>query len=315
MITFIAYLFAVLKNVIYGTTIFFTGELTQSLDVLDLLALRFLLSFAVFYLLKITRIAKIEVGVKDCFGKSPRAAAFKSVLLTALFEPVLYMLFETLGVSMTTGITAGVLLSLSAVTTCIFEVVILKEHCPLLTKILLFVGILGTAYIAINTEGTGGKDSPLGIVMILLTVCAGSLFCVFSRKSSRNFRAMEITYISCMLGAFAFNAVNVVRHLIAGDILHYFDPYFDPANITGFVVLAILSTIVATAMNNFALSKMQGSTMAAFAGISTLVTIVVSVAIGGEELRPFHYIGLSLILVRMVGVSIISIREDRKKCK
>ena len=94
MTTFIAYLFAVLKNVIYGTTIFFTGELTQSLDVLDLLALRFLLSFAVFYLLKITRVARIEVGVKDCFGKSPRAAAFKSVLLTALFEPVVYMLFD-----------------------------------------------------------------------------------------------------------------------------------------------------------------------------------------------------------------------------
>jgi drug/metabolite transporter (DMT)-like permease len=124
---------------------------------------------------------------------------------------------------------------------------------------------------------------------------------------------MEITYVSCMLGAIIFNAVNVVRHLIVGDILHYFDPYFDPANLVGFFVLAILSTIIATCMNNFALSKMQASTMAAFGGISTLVTVVVSVWLGGEVLYPYHFIGFSFILIRMVGVSVIAIRRDRAR--
>ena len=44
----IPYLFAVLKNVIYGSTVFFTGTLSNTVDVLDILSLRFLLSFAVF---------------------------------------------------------------------------------------------------------------------------------------------------------------------------------------------------------------------------------------------------------------------------
>ena len=313
--TVIAYLFAVLKNAVYGTTVFFTSELTQSTDVLDVLALRFLMSAAVFWLLKMTRICKIDVGVKDFFKKGERRSALRVVLLTALFEPVLYMFFETMGVSMSSNITAGVILSLSAVTSCVFEMIFLKETSTTMQKIFLGLGIFGAIYIAVNTDTSTGKDSVLGILFLILTVVSGSLFCVFSRKSSRSFGAMEVTYVSCMLGAVVFNAVNIVRHLFAGDILHYFDPYFNWNNLIGFAFLAILSTIVATGMNNFALGRMQSSTMAAFGGISTFVTIGVGMALGGETLETYHIVGLVFILARMIGVSYIAIKRDRQQLK
>ena len=313
--TVIAYLFAILKNAVYGTTVFFTSELTASTDVLDVLALRFLLSAVVFWLLKMTRVCKIRVGIKDFFHKSERRSALKVVLLTALFEPVLYMFFETMGVSMSSNITAGVILSLSAVTSCIFEMIFLKEDSTLMQKIFLGLGIFGAVYIAINTNTASGKDSVLGILFLVLTVVSGSLFSVFSRKSSRSFGAMEVTYVSCMLGAVVFNTVNVVRHLFAGDILHYFDPYMNVDNLIGFAFLAILSTIVATGMNNFALGRMQSSTMAAFGGISTFVTIGVGMALGGEVLETYHIVGLVFILARMIGVSYIAIKRDRQRLK
>ena len=313
MVFLLAYLFAFLKSVIYGSTIFFTGELTSSVDVLDVLALRFLMSLAVMWILKTTRILNIEIGVKDFFKKNPRSGAIKTILLTALFEPVLYMFFETLGISMTTNITAGVILSLMPITTCIFEIIFLKENSTFLQKILLGLGIFGSVYIAVNTDTQSGKDSVLGIVMLLLTVVSGSMFMTFSRKSSKSFKPMEITYVSCLIGAIAFNAVNIVRHIIAGDIIHYFEPYFSYENLIGFFVLAVISTIIATGMNNFALSKLKSSTVEAFAGVSTLVTVSVGVIFGGEELRYFHTIGLSFILLRMIGISIISIRRDKKE--
>jgi drug/metabolite transporter (DMT)-like permease len=136
---------------------------------------------------------------------------------------------------------------------------------------------------------------------------------VFSRKSSSAFKPMEITYFSCMLGAAAFNGVNIVRHLIKGDILEYFTPYFDLDNMVGFVFLAVISTIVATGMNNFALKYMQVSTMSAFGGLSTMVTIAVGVIFAHEKLYTFHIIGLTLIVIRMVGVSVIAIRKEKNK--
>ena len=124
---FLALIFTFLKNVIYGASVFFTGALTDSVDVLDILALRFLMSFGVFFILKQARILKIQVGIRDIFQATSRHQYIKHLLVAAIFEPVLYMAFETIGISMTTGITAAVILSLAPISSCICEEVVLKE--------------------------------------------------------------------------------------------------------------------------------------------------------------------------------------------
>lgn len=309
----VAYIFAVLKGCIYGSTVFFTGRLTENTDFLDVLALRFLLSFAVMWLLKTARILKIKVGVKDFFVKNERTPFLKNLFLAALFEPVLYMLFETVGISQTTGVTAAVILSLAPVFSVISERIFLRENCTLPHMGFLACGMVGAIYIAVNTSTSDGKNTVFGILCILIALACGSLFATFSRKSSKRFGAMEVTYFSCVLGAFSFNAVNLVRHLVSGDLRHYFDPYFNTENIVGFLFLGVMSTVVATAMNNYALSKVQLSTMAAFGGVSTVVTVLIGVFVNDEKLYFYHAIGFALIFARMVGVSVIMIRRDRKK--
>ena len=309
---FLAIVFLLLKNVVYGSSVFFTSELSASVDVVDILALRFLMSFAVLFVLKQTKVLKINVGIKDVFKNTKYHKHIKNLLAAAIFEPVLYMLFETLGITMTTGITAAVLLSLSPISSCICEEIFLKEKSTRLQKLFLLIGIVGVVYIALNTGSKEGKDTPLGILFIVLAVVCGSLFLAFSRKSSKEFSSFEITYFSCMLGAAVFNLVNVVRHIAKGDITGYFAPYFNLENMIGFVFLAVLSTIVATSMNNYAMSKVQLSTASAFGGVSTFVTVLIGV-VCGEKLYGFHILGFLLILIRMIGVSYISIKNNKKR--
>ncbi len=309
---FLTYLFAILRSAVYGSTVYFTGSLTANVDVLDVLALRFLMSFVVLWLLKVTRLLKISVGIGDVFKRSDRSANMRSLLLAALFEPILYMLFETLGISMSTGITAGVILSLAPISSCICETLILKERTTGWQRVFLLIRVLGVSYIALHTKSSDGKDTVLGILFLLLAVISGSLFGVFSRQSSKAFSSMERTYVTAALGMLAFNGVNVVRHLIAGDILRYFEPYFNVDNLIGFFVLAVMSTIVATAMNNYALAHAQPSVLAAFGGVATLTTVTVSVCTG-EPLMPYHLMGLVMIVVGMIGVGVINIRRERLK--
>lgn len=310
---FFAYLFTILKNVIYGASVFFTSSLSNSTDVLDLLSLRFLMSFTVLFLLKTTGVLKIRVGLRDIFQPTERHAFVKPLLLSALFEPVLYMVLETLGITMTTSITAGVILSLPPVFSTIFEVLILKEHSSNLKKFFLALGIVGVIYIAVNTNSSDGKDTVLGILLLVAAVASGCLYGVFSRKSASHFSPFEVSYVACMMAATVFNGVNVIRHCFKGDLLHYFDPYFNLENMIGFVFLAILSTVIAASMNNFALGRLQVTTVTAFGGISTFVTIAIGCLVGKERLYGFHLVGLALILIRMIGVSWISIRSEQKK--
>lgn len=308
---FFVYILAFLKNAIYGMSVFFVGDLTEKVDFLDVLSLRYLLSFVVLWLFKNLKIFRIEVGIKDFFVKNERTPYLKYILLAAVFEPVLEMLFETLGISMTTGITAAVILSLSPVMSCISEGIFLKERTTLLQKIFLGIGILGVVYIAMNTTESGGKDSFMGIVFLLLAIMSGAMYLTFSRKSTNQFQALEITYVAVCLGALVFNGANVIRHLAVGDIQNYFAPYFGVENMIAFAFLGIVCTIVATGMNNFALKRMQASTMSAFGGVSTFVTVVAGVLLNGEKLYTFHIIGLSLILIRMIGVSYIQIKRSQ----
>ena len=306
------YVLAFLKNVIYGFSVIFTGNLVNSTDVLDVLALRFLLSWIVFEILKQTKILKINVGIKDYLGKTNRSKFIKPLIISALFEPVLYMFFETLGISMSTGVMTGVLLSLIPIACVISESIVLKDKTSVLEKIFLLIGIAGVVYIAVNTGSSDGENSIAGMIFLLLAIVSGALYMVFSRKASGKFNSMEITYFACFLGMLVFNAVNVVRHLVYGDIEKYFAPFMNANNLIGFAYTAVLSTSVATGMNNFALSKIKVSTMSAFSGISTLVTIAAGVFLNGEILYSYHYIGISLIIIRMLGVCYLAYDKDKK---
>ncbi len=308
--TLLSYLLAILKNVIYGSSVFFTADLTSSVDVLDLLALRFLISFFVLWLLKVSRLSNIKVGVLELFSVGARRSAMRSLLLTALFEPILYMLFETLGISMSTGVTTGVILSLAPAFACLFESVILKERSPLSKILFLGCGMVGAVLIALMSGTKSGKNSFLGILFLFLTVISGALFTVFSRKSSKHFLPLEISYAASMLGALVFNAINLVRHLLAGSILTYFAPLLVPENLIGFFFLSVVSTVLATSMNNLALAHIRSSTMSAFTGLSTLVTVLIGVFGYHESLEYYHYIGFSLILFGMVGVAYLSLKKE-----
>ncbi len=177
---------------------------------------------------------------------------------------------------------------------------------------ILALGIIGVIYIAINTDTSDGNDTVFGIICLLLAVVAGPVYLVFARKSTGKFKPLEITYFSCLLGMIVFNAISIVKHLWQGSIADYFDPYFNPENTMGFIALSIVSTIFCTLMNNFSMSKLQASTVSAFSGVSTVVTILIGVFFFNEKLYYFHYIGFVLILVRMIGVSYIAIKKDKK---
>lgn len=297
------------RSIIYGSSVLFTGRLTESVKVLDVLALRFLMSFVVLWVLKTTKILKIKVGIKELLGKGGRKQYVKTIILAAVFESVLYVFFETLGISLTTNIIAGVILAIGPVFSCISENLILREKSSWSKRIFLGIGILGVLYITVNTNTSDGKSSIAGIIFILLAVISWSACSAFSRKASKAFAPIEITYVSSMLGTVVFNLVNVMRHILAGDLSNYFAPYFNVDNMVGFVFLAVFSTIIATFMGNYALKKITVSSNAAFGGISTLVTVILGVVFNNEDIYMYHIIGFALIFIRIIGVVLIDKRS------
>lgn len=300
----------VLKGIIYGLSVLVTASLTDTVDVLDLLSLRYIITFSVLLLLRCCKIIKINVRFRDILKKCTERKNLGILLMAGIFEPVLTIFLETTGLSMTTGVTAGIIIAFSPVFACLFERIFLKEKNTLAQKLFLLLGIAGICYMVINTKSSDGENSILGIVLILASVMSGQMYCVCTRKVSKTYSSFDTSFVMATLGVIVFNGLNLIRHLLKGSITEYFAPLAEPENLVAFIYLAVICSIVATTLGNFAMRKAQLSSLAAFGGISTLVTVFAG-AVLGEPLYHYHFVALALILTRIIGVTIIDVKKRK----
>ena len=271
---------------------------------MHMLSVRFLISAVAFTLMRLVGVIKIDF----------RGKPIKFLLITALFEPVGYFIFEAIGIAGTSTSLAGILAATTSIMVLIFERIFLKERTNLAQKLLLVLSVFGVVTVTIFSGG-GGQNSILGIVFLMLANTSGALFVVSSRKSSSTqFSAMEVTYFAAIVGAVVFNAINFVIMINNGTLSTFFTPLLKTENIIAFVFLSVLSTILATLMTNFAISKIQPSSVSALGALSTVVTIAVGVIFKGDELGWYHIVGTALILCGSIGNNYITQKRASQKC-
>lgn len=263
---------------------------------MHMLALRFLISAAAFTLMQLVGIIKIDF----------RGKPIKFLLITALFEPVGYFIFEAVGIAGTSTSLAGILAAATSIMVLIFERIFLKERTSLAQKLLLVLSVGGVVLVTIFSGG-GGQNSIVGIVFLMLANMCGALFVISSRKSSSTqFSAIEVTYFAAIVGAIVFNVINFIVMVNRGTLSTFFTPLLDIKNVLAFVFLSVLSTILATLMTNFAISKIQPSSVSALGALSTVVTIAVGVIFKGDDLGWYHIVGTVLILCGSVGINYLT---------
>ncbi len=289
----IVYILLVIKSFIYGLSVLWLGKILETIAVFDVLALRFLISSLV-----IITLAQLKI-IKVSFKGKP----IRLLLLVAVFEPVGYFLFETLGVQQTSTLMAGIILSLMPLFALVTESVVLKERTSYRQKLFLASGLIGAVVIVIMNEGASTGSEIKGIVFLLAALISGSLFLAFSRKASSTFSSIEITMYMSIVSAIVFNAINIVRHMINQDMHLYFAPLGDMGILSGLLFLAIICSIAATGINNYALSKIPVSSVSALGGMTMVVTVLAGVIVNGETFTLYHLLGTILILAGGIGVN------------
>ncbi len=297
-----AYGLHILRSVIYGSTFLFSERLLQSASVFDVLALRFLICAALFGVLAACGVIRISYKGKH----------LRWLIATALFEPILYFILETYGLRGISTSLAGILAAVSPIIIAGLETVFLGEKTSPVQKLLLGVGIAGVLLATVWNTGSSGVNTVWGILLMLGAQLSGCLFCITSRKTSREFSAMEITFSTTMIGAVVFNGISLAGHWRAGTVSQYFAPLLSVPNLVAFLFLSVVSSFAATVMNNYALSKIQASSLSALGGISTITAIVLGIVVNHEIIHWYQLVGAALILIGAGGVNYISVKNVEK---
>jgi drug/metabolite transporter (DMT)-like permease len=290
---YLAIFAGLMVSVIFGFSFLFTKEALDSIQPFHLLGFRFACAALSLTILKFLGLIKIDFKAKK----------INILLILALFQPVAYFIFETLGLKLSTASEAGMMIALIPVVVAILAAVFLGEVPSNKQLLCIITSVLGVLFIIVMKSNTQFSKQATGLFLLLGAVFSAGIYNILSRKSSLEFSSVEITYIMMMIGAVAFNGVSLVRHYLNNQLSSYFVPLANIDILMAVLYLGVLSSVMAFLMVNFMLAKLEAYKSAVFTNLTTIISVLAGVLLRGEPFYWFHLLGGLLIILGVWGTN------------
>lgn len=275
---------AFLVYTIFGFSFLFSKVALAVATPIVLLATRFLIAFLVLNLMLLSGKFKLDLKGKNV----------KLLLLLGLLTPIIYFLCENYGINLLATSLVGILLALIPAACTLFGSLLLGEKAGAKRIICVLVSAFGVFLTTFGQEV--GAFNWLGFILILGAVCSTALFSVFSRKISLEFTPFERTYVMFALGSVTFAVIALIQ--CRGNMREMvFVPYSHPSFWISIAFLAVLSSVCAFFMLNYAVSHLDVASTAIFANVSTIISIFAGVFVLKESFGVYQIIGSVIILL------------------
>lgn len=292
----------IITSIIFGLSFLFSKRALAVASPFELLSFRFLTAFLIMTALLLFKAIHIEYRGKN----------IKGLILLSIMQPIVYFIFETYGIKFSSSSQAGLMIALIPICVTVMSAYFLKEKPSILQIIFIALSVGGVIFIVIIGNSDSSSGSLYGILLLLGAVLSASIFNILSRKLSREFTPMELTYSMMGLGTLFFNAVSIGSHIISKDLNLYFEPLGSESFLISIGYLGILSSIIAFFLINYTLSKIEASKSAVLANISTIVSIIGGVVFLKESFQYYHVIGSLAIIAGVWGTNYFGIQKEAK---
>lgn len=287
------YISGILVSLIFGFSFMFTKNSLDLMNPLQILAFRFAAAAILLSILLVFGVIKINIKGKKLGG----------LLALAFMQPVVYFIFETIGIKLTTSSEAGMMMALIPVIVTILGAIFLKEKPTPVQAIFVFASVCGVILIVMS-QGTGSETSSIaGILALLGAVLSAAIYNILSRKMSFKFKPVEITFVMMWMGAIVFNMLALMQEVLYGKLEHYYMPLLNLNSWVPVLYLGILSSVGAFFMVNYMLSKLPASQSSVFSNLTTVVSILAGVFIRGEAFYWTQAAGGIMILLGVWGTN------------
>ena len=282
---------ALTANIIFGFSFLFSKVALSAAHPLIILAVRFTTAFLVLNILWALRVVKLNFRGKN----------IKRLILMSLAQPLLYFIFELYGINASSSAISGVIISLVPIAVIILSAIFLKEKATAKQIFCSAVSLICVSIISVVTSD-GNNSSLLGIVLLLLAVICAAVFNILSRNLSGEFSPFERTYMMFLVGTIGFNSVallglseNFIPELVAATVNLQFW--------SAIAYLAVLSSIAAFMLYNYATSNISSVRAASFSNIITVVSVIAGMVFLKEKLTVIEIICCVLIILGVFGVN------------
>lgn len=286
---------ALAAQIIFGFSFMFTKIALKSASPLTVIADRYIMAFIGLTVVMLITRTKIR------FMKN----IWKLVVMS-LFQPVLYFLFESYGIQMTTSAFSSIMISLIPVVCMISGVLFLGEVPSPMQYVFTALSVCGVVITAL-AGGADGTVTYLGVILLFGAVLSSVAYNTASRKISSEFTALERTYAMTIIGLIVFVLIAVIEniHNPKNIIIHFANPYYTMA----ILYLGIVSSVVAFVLLNYANTYLPVAKTTVFSNITTVVSVFAGALFLDEKLTLETVIATAMIVVGVWGVQMLSVKK------
>ena len=278
---------AAVAYVIFGFSYLFSKMALDITEPLILLLARFSATFIVLNLLVLTGICKIRLKDKSLFFP----------ILTGILQPCLYFVFENYGLAWTTTSFTGMISAISPILTAMLGALILKEVPNWKQWISIVVSICGVLMVSLG--GSGGKNTILGCLCLILAYFIGSFYSLMIRRCSDRFTPFELTYVMFTVGFVFFAVLTFSTYrgetvpMLTEALRHW---QFD----VSVVYLGIGASVIAYFLANYSLARLPVARSTIFGNLSTVVSVAAGVVFMKD---PFTWVSAAAFVLIMCGIA------------
>ena len=289
----LAVITACIAFVIFGFSFMFSSIALSITSTMVLLCFRF--TVAVITLTVVVAVNSLvgRIRGKAWFSFSLRGKPMGGLLLLGIVQPVLYLVFENSSIRYTSSAVTGTVLAVVPVICILADVFISRESVSKLQVVCAVACVAGVALVE-----TGGKTriSFLGFFCLLMTLVCDVGYYILSRRASRQFSPLEVTYVMFLMGMIVFVPAALIQG--RGQMAELFLPAIQSAPFWGSVVfLGAVSSVGAYGLLNYANATLTNSEASLIGNIATVVSVLAGVLLLRDPFSPLQAIGVVVILI------------------
>jgi drug/metabolite transporter (DMT)-like permease len=229
----------------------------------------------------------------------------KRVFLLALMNPILYFIFETFGIKLTTAGEASIIIALVPIVVVVLSRPILGEDITRRQVFGVVLSITGVAVLVFAVPGGGLRWSPSigGYLLVLGAVFSAALYTIASRDLGKRTPPIVITGMQTIYGGLFF----LPFFLVEADATAWRTL---PLSAYGGIIFLILgATLAGFFFYNYSLSKLPAARASLFLNAIPVVSIIGAFFVLGETLAPLQWAGAAIVIA---GVYLGSFSGKRK---
>ena len=218
------------------------------------------------------------------------------LIFLGVVQPVAYFFCESYGIAMTNASFSGIIIALVPIVGLILGALIMGERATLRQVVWSLVSIAGVVIMTLM-QSAEGEIRLLGALLLLGAVLSGVVFNIISRSIADRFSAFERTYVMMLIAAVTFASLAIWEN--RANLAALLMPLESLPFMGSMVYLALVSSIGAFLMLNFANNHLPVAKTTAFCNLTTVISVFAGVVFLGE---PFSAVMLLAAAMIVAGV-------------